>query len=460
MFAAAFAFCLLVLGGASRIDSMAQIPVGLMSAAMIGIGVATLPRGALVSYRLPLAFLAACLLIVAAQLVPLPPAIWTSLPGHAVYRGAAEAAGITQPWRPVSISPDLTWAALVGVLTPVAAIIAFSVVSRERSRVLIPALLCAAIATTVLGLAQLGGGAGSPLRYYAVTNADAPVGFFANRNHFAFFLAMMVPLLAVWARAGREARRRRVSKSAIMLELRPTLALAGLGLLVPMILLSGSRAGMAMAGALLAPSVLLLLDGRPLRFDRRTVAYALGGLGLVGAAVVTTILAARATAVARLVEEDPTADLRAKYVQPSIEAIWTFFPFGSGFGTFDPVFRRFEPYERLGPKYGNHAHNELLELPIEGGVFAIALMVILASWCAYASWRIWVGRAGSRGDDLAKLGSLIAATLLVASVGDYPLRTPFFAALFTLAIVWMLGDRRSSSHSARDYPPPPHRQSE
>ena len=125
-------------------------------------------------------------------------------------------------------------------------------------------------------------------------------------------------------------------------------ALAGLSLLVPMILLSGSRAGIVLAGALLVPSVLLFLDGRQVRFDRRTAAYALGGLGLVGAAVVATILAARATAVARLVEEDPAADLRAKYVQPSIEAIWTFFPFGSGFGTFDPVFRRFA---RAGPDW-------------------------------------------------------------------------------------------------------------
>ena len=441
VFAAAFALVLLVLGGASRIDSMAQIPVGLMSAAMIGVGIASLPRGALVPYRLPLAFLAACIVAVAAQLVPLPPAMWAGLPGHAIYREGAEAAGIAQPWRPVSISPDLTWAALVGVFTPVAAVFAMAVVTRERSRVLLPALLCAAIAAIVLGLAQLGGGAGSPLRYYAVTNPDAPVGFFANRNHFAFFLAMMVPLLAVWARAGGEGRRTRVSKSASTLELRPTLALAGLSLLVPMILLSGSRAGMVLAGALLVPSVLLFLDGRQVRFDRRTAAYALGGLGLVGAAVVATILAARATAIARLVEEDPAADLRAKYVQPSIEAIWTFFPFGSGFGTFDPVFRRFEPYESLGPKYGNHAHNELLELAIEGGMFAIALMVLLASWWAYASWRIWVGRAGARGDDLAKVGSLMSATLMVASVGDYPLRTPFLAGLFTVAIVWMLGDR-------------------
>lgn len=423
---------------------MAQIPVGLLSAVMIGVGIASLPRGALVPYRLPLAFIGACFFLVGAQLVPLPPAVWTALPGHAIYREAAGAAGIAQPWRPISVAPDLTWAALVGLITPLATIIALAVITREQSKVIIPALLCAAIAAVILGLGQVGGGEDGPLRYYAVNSPDAPVGFFANRNHFAFFLAMMVPLLAVWARGGGERRTSPAAHARMTLKLRPALAIAGLGLLVPMILLSGSRAAMVMAGALLAPAIILFLDGRKVSFNRRTGIYALVGVALVTAAVAATILASRATAVARLIEEDPTADLRANYVRPTIEAIQSFFPFGSGFGTFDPVFRRFEPYAILTRKYVNHAHNELLEFPLEGGVFAIALMILLVGWWAYTSWRVWFGRGEARGDDLAKVGSLIAGTLMVASLGDYPLRTPFMAALFTVAIVWMMGGRPGS----------------
>lgn len=438
LFAAAFALVVLLLGGASRIDSMAQIPVGIMSAAMIGVGLASLPPGALVAYRLVLGFLAACAVVVVAQLIPLPPAIWSTLPGHAFYAEAANAAGIAQPWRSASISPDLTWAALAGLLTPFAVVFAMAIVTRERSRVLLTALLCVAIGEIILGLAQLGGGEGSALRYYAITNPDAPVGTFSNRNHYAFFLAMMVPLLALWAREGQTRERVRALRSAANLKLRPLLALAGLGLLVPMILLSGSRAGMALAGALLIPATLLFLDGRKVRLNKETAAYAFGGVALIGAAVGATILAARATAVARLVEADPTTDLRANYVKPSLEAMQAFFPFGAGFGTFDPVFRRFEPYDILTRKYANHAHNELLELPIEGGLFAIVLMAIAVGWWALRSWRVWFGPNDHRGDELAKVGSLMVGTLIVASAGDYPLRTPFMAALFTLAIIWML----------------------
>lgn len=435
----AFALVIVVLGGASRIYSLAQIPVGFFSAVMIGVGIATVPSAVLVFYRLPLIFLAACILLVASQLVPLPPAMWSSLPGHAVYLEAAHAAGIPQPWRPISIAPDLTWAALTGLLAPVATVFAMAVVTRDRSKILIPALLGVATAAILLGLAQLGGGADSPLRYYDVNSRDAPVGFFANRNHFAFFLAMMVPLLAVWGRPERASSPDRSRKLAEAVRLRPALALAGIGLLVPMILLSGSRAGLVLAGALLVPSVVLFLNDRRLRLNRRTAAYALAALALLGAAVGATILAARATAVSRLVEEDPYADLRASYFKPAIEAVRAFFPFGSGFGTFDPVFRRFEPYQILARKYANHAHNELLELPLEGGAFAIILMVVLAGWWAFKSWRIWFGPAQARGDDLAKIGSLVAGSLLVTSLGDYPLRTPFMAALFTVAAVWMLG---------------------
>ena len=54
----------------------------------------------------------------------------------------------------------------------------------------------------------------------------------------------------------------------------------------------------------------------------------------------------------------------------------SFLPFGAGFGTFDPVYRRFEPDALLSTIYLNQAHNEPMQLAMEGGIPALALLLV------------------------------------------------------------------------------------
>ncbi len=55
------------------------------------------------------------------QLIPMPPFLWSSLPGRGEIASAYDAAGMTLPWLPISLDPSATWFGLLSLL-PAAAI--------------------------------------------------------------------------------------------------------------------------------------------------------------------------------------------------------------------------------------------------------------------------------------------------------------------------------------------------
>lgn len=128
--------------------------------------------------------------------------------------------------------------------------------------------------------------------------------------------------------------------------------------------------------------------------------------------------------------------------------IWNYAPFGGGFGSFEAAYKIAEPVNLLSLQYLNHAHNDYLELLIDGGFPALALL---------AGWGLIVWRAAQRGwrhDQSAptdRIGILVSVMMLAifaaASLVDYPLRTPAMAAMATLATVLIY--RRPDVPSAR-----------
>jgi hypothetical protein len=59
-------------------------------------------------------------------------------------------------------------------------------------------------------------------------------------------------------------------------------------------------------------------------------------------------------------------------------------------------------------------------------------------WLMLRSWQVWRQPASGR-TGLARLGSVLLVTLLVASIADYPLRTPSLACIAVLLMVWIEG---------------------
>lgn len=428
-----FVAIVFVLGGGARDDVQSLALLRPLAAAALVVGLWGCTRDQLVRYRVLLIFAALCLLFVLVQLIPLPHALWTLFPGRALADQAGAAAGLDAPWRPFSLVPFRTWNSAFALLVPFAVLLLLVRVPREARYALLPWLIVLGLVSGFIGLLQAAGPPTGPLYFYRVTNDGAAVGLFANRNHQAVLLACLFPMLGAYASSARSIEQAR---------LRGWLALCAGAMLVPLILVTGSRAGLLL-GLLALASVALVyrrprIDRPPARrargFDPRLI---LGAAAVLGLGIVTMLMS-RARALERFAGGDGAEELRLSIWRQTIDLIGTYFPLGSGTGTFVEVYEADEPRALMLPAYVNHAHNDWLETLLTGGVPAI-LLIGLAVWFWQRGFRRSLAAPAEAGHEIrfARLGGVIIALLGLASFVDYPLRTPSLAALFVIAAVWL-----------------------
>lgn len=430
-------FAILALGGGSaRFDVQSVLFV--RGAAILLILMAFLLHkdwSLIANWRVTLA-ISAIVAIVAVQVIPLPPTIWAQLPGRDPFVPAAALAGIEQPWRPISVTPGATLNALVAWLVPVAAFIGVRCLGRVGRSRLLAAFLILIVISGMIGMMQVAGGPTSPLRLYRITNPDHAVGLFANRNHQAFFLALGFPLL--FAVLGRV----RSSQSLI-----PRIVLGSASLLLlTMIWMTGSRMGVILSlvsitvSALTFPHV-ISKDGRILRNF------------LIASSLVLAIMFAlglfQSEAITRMMAQDPAQDLRVLLWGDLVKLMGDYFPVGSGFGSFPVIYQHVERAEMLDPRYVNHAHNDLVELAIEGGLAAISLaLAFLAWWIAFVVRAYRNPKRGSGTVVRAKVAAIGTGLLLLSCLTDYPLRTPLLSAVFAVFCGLMLDRPHASREPA------------
>jgi hypothetical protein len=134
-------------------------------------------------------------------------------------------------------------------------------------------------------------------------------------------------------------------------------------------------------------------------------------------------------------------DLRWPVARVTSKAAIANLPFGSGFGTFVPVYDKFAPRTLLADTYVNRAHNDWLELWLTGGAPAIILAFGFLLWFGVTAFRLWNGRQPNTPIldlALAQAASIVIVLLLLHSVVDYPLRTPALSVLFAIACGFMI----------------------
>lgn len=368
--------------------------------------------------KLPAALLALFAATMAVQLVPLPPGWWAAMPGHDRYAGIAALA--PDAWRPISLVPDLTINGLLALLPTVAVLLAFAGMNaRDRwNTTWIVLGLC--VASAAIGLIQAAGGNG-PAGLATQSDEGVVTGFLANRNHGAVLLGAMLPVAAVLLRS-------HVSRPLIR-----WLALgAATAVVLPLVLLSGSRQGMALATLALAAAAAMLVEpGRDAR-RKRLLALA-GGTAALVVLVIAVVLSGRALSVARLGELlDPSNEARFRSFPIVIRMTRDFWPFGIGYGAFDPVYRGYEPDAFLHSSYFNRAHNDLVETLMSGGLPALLPLVGLLAWLGAKGVAAVRARAM-----LGVAASAIVLLLLLASLVDYPLRTAIMSSAFAIACCWL-----------------------
>jgi O-antigen ligase len=429
--AAALLLILGALGGASRADELQQSLVRFAAILVIVAALWPLDFTAFPDARGPAVALGLVYLLLLVQLMPMPPDVWARMPGHDVYIAVAQQTHRVR-WRPWTLSPDLTLNALAALI-PSTAMGLLTLSLDFRGRLVLARLIVAiACCSALLGTLQFAAG-GDSLHLFRTTSENSAVGLFANRNHQAVFMACALPILA--ALASIRVRQEVTSGRE-----------AGLWITAGMLLLMGAAATGSRMGLLLAligfgAAAAIYFATTPIRSENRS-RFVLAGSGLALAAILPiSLLLASSGAVARLAH-DPVDQTRVAALRPMLHAARAFLPFGAGFGTFDPVYRRFEPDALLSTIYLNQAHNEPVQLAVEGGIPALILLLLFVVWWVRASLRTMSpkGSASRRA-----LGMAMAATtliLMLSSLVDYPLRTPLLSSLFAIACVELVRARR------------------
>jgi O-antigen ligase len=374
------------------------------------------------------------------QLVPLPPLIWERLPNREDLVAVYNLVGRGPSWLPVSLAPNATWLSVLSLLPPIAVFLCMIQLSYRERRMLCLIFLGVGAIAAMLGLIQAAQGPSSPLRFFVFTNEYEPVGFFANRNHFAALLYMLLLFAAAWATemafsAGSWRDLRSLETSTIA-------GLTAIFLLLVILIvvetITRSRAGLGlMIVGMFCAFALPVSDRRWKSGDRPTK--------LIAGAIAVVMLLAAQLALYRMLDRfavDPVEGARLVFARNTFTAALAYMPFGSGFGTFVSVYPMFEQAsDTLANVYANHAHNDVIEVCLEGGVAAIGLMIAFVIWLALRSKKIWWHASmGARTIDIliARAATIAVVLIILHSFVDYPLRTDAMMAVFAFACALLI----------------------
>jgi O-antigen ligase len=421
-------------GGASRADVQSLVILRPAAVLFCGIGLWNLKWEQVKAHRFLFGMVAAIFALVLSHLIPLPPSIWGALPGRGIITKIDKVAELGAVWRPLSMVPSSTWNAFYSLFVPLAVLLLGVQLTREERFKLLPWLLGLGLFSGFWGIVQIVGSPDGPLYLYEVTNNGSAVGLFSNRNHQAILLAALFPMLAVYASTS--------IRSEEQAGVRLGLAIGAGFVLIPLLLVTGSRAGLIL-GVVGLLSVLLLYSKpaslTPKKRTRRKFAprYMIAAFGALCLGALTIIMS-RAEAFQRLFAAGQGEDDRFKVWVPIAQMAWKYFPFGSGIGSFVEVYQIDEPYELLSPEFYNHAHNDWLEVYLTVGLPGLILLALAIYAVGRLGWEAFrTPMSEGRGIRFARLGAAVIAILALGSIGDYPLRAPSLACVFMIAALWL-----------------------
>jgi O-antigen ligase len=331
---------------------------------------------------------------------------------------------------------------LLAGLPLVAAFLLGHLANVYQFRLLMRVVAAIAFAEVALGLLQLSGGEHSPL-YFGMPTYGSPIGSMGTRNEFANLLAIALAGY-VWLAYDAVRYSMRFQPGAPLtqgrFDDRHAMAawVAGGLVLVIGILISHSRAG-TMLGLSCAVLALAAAGLRVFGWSRGwrfavpvAILLVLGAVTMVGLDAILYRLGPD--------QLRSSAGFRGELWRSTWHAALQYLPLGAGWGTYDIAYRPFQTAPIVG--YPNHAHNDYLEMLLEGGL-------LFAAFGAIAAWRLlrraadlgrqaWRERTLDREAMLAAIAGLGLLGFLLHAAVDFPMRVPgnaVFACLFAGAFL-------------------------
>lgn len=427
-------------GGSSRID-VPELLV-LRPAAMLACAVAlvTFNRIHLTGRKWLSAGFVTLVALILLHLLPLPPAVWHALPGRQDIVRSDALVGLAQQWRPITLTPLNAVHSLVSLAVPLAVLLLAAQLNRNNLLRLLPVAIAIGALSGLVGLLQAIGTQGRLLDPYNLGFERGAGGLFANRNHAALMLAMMFPMLAAWVKteSGNPSRHRIKAWGAMI----------GAAILCPLILVTGSRSGLFLGTVGLISAALIVGNGGSeraiARARPRTLMIAAGVFVGVVVLGLITFYFARAEAVVRLFDTATMQDARFESWPVSKALMIKYLPIGAGAGSFVEAYQIIEPDSQLNPFYWNHAHNDFLETAITFGIPGLGLLAAAGFFFGRRSLALWFGtKVRDRATITARMASVLIAMMAMASVTDYPVRTPIIMSFLALCCLWLVEPGRA-----------------
>ena len=293
-------------------------------------------------------------------------------------------------WHPLSISPRQT---LVGL----AFLAAFTLLlaglttalSRSGARRLTGSIVVLGVALALIGIVQkalLGEHAWGGMKIYGVWQPmhllSTPFGPYVNKNHFAGWMLMGLPLALGLALglAEQGLRSRRDDPRAVILWLsspqggRLQMTLLATLLMSASLLMAKSRSGLA--GLIIVAVIISIAAGRRFQSAKAGVI----AFGLLAAAFGIVFALAGADVAARITGQSDAVDLRRSIWIDSATVITEFPLAGTGVNTFGTVMSAYQTTQK--DQHFQEAHNDYLQIAVEGGILvavpaAIAFVLLV-----------------------------------------------------------------------------------
>jgi putative inorganic carbon (HCO3(-)) transporter len=316
--------------------------------------------------------------ILALQLVPLPGALVGLLSPAAddLRRGLSLGAGHSGGFFPISIDVRSTlWA-----LTVFAGSIAIFWSARTQFRQggvrqIVRLISMLGFAVSVLAIAQAAT-AGRRIYWRFSTEFEGPLPFgpFINRNHFATWAIMALPLVLGYlaaragTRGGRPAHVSGRARIAHMIDPRTAWLTAAAVAILVALLLSLSRSGMTALA--LSGTLTFVLARRRLDRQRRR--------GLIATGVVVLLLGLAWADIPALRERFAGTSTgisnRMTIWRETVPAVRDFPVAGTGAGTYQRAMFMYQRSDRT--VFYNQAHNHYLQAAVEGGALLLAALIL------------------------------------------------------------------------------------
>jgi O-antigen ligase len=392
------------------------------------------PRSAI-----PMVLLALFLLLILFQIIPLPLGILKIISPKTFALRSALSLEPSASSFPLSFFPFLTqieffkWLALFGLFIFLLGWKPLEQSDRTKKQ-LLTAVMAAGVLESLYGMFEFFSGHRHILNVAAETLVSSATGTFINRNYFAGYLLMVIPLSLGFLFSREAARRGRYQGWRDWLtSLDGRTLLIGFGVIVMILGLLFSASRMGILSLLLSFSLISLFFQSPWR-ER---SFSRGSILILGLAILWAAWIGLDAVISRFFTASEGLKGRWAFWVNTFQIYKDFPMFGSGLGTFFQVFPMYRSFHITG--LVTHAENDFLQLLSEVGILGTGLLAALfffLLWKVLSRIRAFTGGEPVRYIALGGLVGILA--LMFHSLVERNIQVPANAFLYTFIFAFVL----------------------